>query len=141
MKGVNKVMIIGALGADPDIRYTQHGDPVANLSVATNEHWKDKQGQKQERTEWHKVVAFKQPAQFLAEYAQKGSKVYIEGRLQTRKWQDKEGNDRYTTEIIAVDVQLLGDSGGSSRPADGGSKPSTSPKSPTQDDFDDDIPF
>lgn len=141
MKGVNKVTIIGALGADPDVRYTQHGDPVANLSVATNEHWKDKQGQKQERTEWHKVVAFKQPAQFLAEYAQKGSKVYIEGRLQTRKWQDKEGNDRYTTEIVAVDVQLLGGSGGSSRPAGGGSNPSASPKATTQDDFDDDIPF
>ena len=107
-KGINKVILIGNLGADPEIRYMPSGSAVANISVATNESWKDKQtGELQERTEWHKVSLFDKLAQIVAEYLKKGSKVYIEGSLRTRKWQDQSGNDRYITEIIANSMQML----------------------------------
>jgi len=107
-KGINKVILIGNLGADPEIRYMPSGSAVANISVATNESWKDKQtGELQERTEWHKVSLFDKLAQIVAEYLKKGSKVYIEGSLRTRKWQDQSGNDRYITEIIASSMQML----------------------------------
>lgn len=104
---INKVILIGNLGADPEIRYTQSGTPVANFNVATTERWKGQDGQQQEQTEWHKVVAWKRLAEICSEYLNKGSKVYIEGKLQTRKWQDQNGNDRYTTEIVARDMQML----------------------------------
>lgn len=99
-KGVNKVILVGNLGQDPEVRYMPNGNPVANLSVATSESWKDGQGQKQERTEWHRVVIFGKLAEVAGEYLRKGSQVYIEGKLQTRKWQDQQGQDRYTTEIV-----------------------------------------
>ena len=118
-RGVNKAMIIGTLGQDPDVKYTASGSPVVNVSVATNESWKDKQtGEKQERTEWHRISVFGKLAEICAQYLKKGSQVYFEGRIQTRKWQDQSGNDRYTTEIIANDMQLLG-SGGGSKPVAG----------------------
>jgi len=107
-KGINKVILIGNLGADPEIRYMPNGSAVANISVATNDSWKDKQtGELQERTEWHKVSLFDKLAQIVGEYLKKGSKVYIEGSIRTRKWQDQSGNDRYTTEIIANSMQML----------------------------------
>lgn len=104
---INKVILIGNLGADPEIRYTQSGDPVANFNIATTEKWKGKDGQMQEQTEWHKIVAWRRLAEICGEYLSKGSKVYVEGKLQTRKWQDKNGNDRYTTEIVARDMKML----------------------------------
>lgn len=97
--GINKVIILGRLGQDPEVRYTNSGDPIANISIATSESWKDKQGQQHEKTEWHRVVIFGKTAEVAGEYLRKGSEVYIEGQLQTRKWQDQNGNDRYTTEI------------------------------------------
>lgn len=107
-RGVNKVILIGNLGADPDIRYMPSGEPVANLSLATSESWKDSQsGEMREKTEWHRVVAFRKLAEIIGQYCKKGSKLYIEGRLQTRKWQDQNGQDRYTTEIIADQMQML----------------------------------
>ena len=107
-RGVNKAIIIGNLGDDPELRYTQANTAVANLSVATSEQWKDKQtGEQQEKTEWHKVSMFGRLAEVAGEYLKKGSKVYLEGRIQTRKWQDKEGQDRYTTEIVANELQML----------------------------------
>ncbi len=108
MASVNKVIIVGNLGKDPEVRYMPNGDAVANFSVATTDSWKDKQGQKQERTEWHNIVIYRKLAEIAGEYLKKGRSVYIEGRLQTRKWQDKEGQDRYTTEIIADQMQMLG---------------------------------
>jgi single-strand DNA-binding protein len=146
-RGVNKVILIGNLGNDPDIRYTASGAAVANISIATAESWKDKNtGEKQERTEWHRVVFFGRLAEIVGEYLRKGSQVYIEGRLQTRKWQDKEGKDRYTTEIVANEMQMLG-----SRSAGSANFDQTAPvsnateQSPTNqsksNDFDDDIPF
>ena len=109
MAGVNKVTIIGNLGRDPEIKYTQSNVPVANLSVATTESWKDKQsGEWQEKTEWHRVVAWRYLAERAEKYLRKGKQVYIEGKLETRKWTDKEGNDRYTTEIVARELMLLG---------------------------------
>ena len=128
-RGINKVILVGNLGADPDTRYMPSGGAVTNLSVATSESWKDKQtGEPKERTEWHKVAMFGKLAEIAAEYLRKGSQVYIEGSLQTRKWQDKDGNDRYTTEIKARDMQMLGGrgeggGGGGSRPARGGGRP------------------
>ena len=107
-RGVNKVILIGNLGADPDIRYMPSGEPVANLSLATSESWKDSQsGELREKTEWHRVVAFRKLAEIIGQYCKKGSKLYIEGRLQTRKWQDQNGQDRYTTEIIADTMQMM----------------------------------
>ncbi len=111
-KGVNKVILIGNLGNDPEIKFLTNGDAVCNLSIATSESWKDKStGQPQERTEWHRVVFFRKPAEIIGEYTKKGSKLYIEGSLQTRKWQDKDGNDRYTTEIRGDQFQFLDSKG------------------------------
>ena len=107
-KGVNKVILIGNLGADPEVRYMPSGSSVANISLATNDSWKDKQtGELQERTEWHKVCLFDKLAQIAGEYWKKGSKIYIEGSIRTRKWQDQSGSDRYTTEIVANTMQML----------------------------------
>ena len=131
MPNLNKVMLIGHLGADPDVRYMPNGKPVANLRIATSEKW-TKDGEKQERTEWHSVVMFDRLGEIAGEYLRKGSQVYIEGKLQTRKWQDKDGKDRYTTEIIAQSMQMLG-----GRPQ-GESKQK---EAPPADDFGDDIPF
>ncbi len=117
-RGINKVILIGNLGRDPETRYTQGGSAVTNLRLATAESWKDKQtGEQQERTEWHSVVCFARLGEIAGEYLRKGSKVYIEGRLQTRKWQDKDGNDRYSTEIVANEMQML-DSRGGGEPGD-----------------------
>ncbi|MDX1482158.1 MAG: single-stranded DNA-binding protein [Woeseiaceae bacterium] len=143
-RGINKVILVGNLGADPDTRYMPSGAAVTNLSVATSDQWKDKQtGEQKERTEWHKVAMFGRLAEISAEYLRKGSQVYIEGRLQTRKWQDKDGNDRWTTEIIANEMQMLGGRGGGA-PMQGGDdyqKPSQPSRAAEPDDFDDDIPF
>jgi len=157
MASVNKVIIIGNLGRDPETRYMPDGGAITNISVATTDTWKDKNGEKQEKTEWHTVVFFGRQAEIAGEYLKKGRQVYIEGRLQTRKWQDKEGQDRYTTEIVADRMQMLGsrESGGaSSAPADsgerepvaagaggGGRKASPAPAKKNVDDLDDDIPF
>jgi len=152
-RGVNKVTLIGNLGADPEVRYTGNGSAVANIRLATAESWRDKEsGEQQERTEWHRIVFFSRLAEIVGEYLKKGSQVYIEGRLQTRKWQDRDGNDRYTTEIVANDMQMLGGRGGSSD--SGGSEyspaasaapavsaPTAAASEPPMDDFDDDIPF
>ncbi|MGB3212532.1 MAG: single-stranded DNA-binding protein [Desulforhopalus sp.] len=109
---VNKVILIGNLGSDPEMRYTQSGTAVATLGVATNRKWKDKDGNLQDETEWHRVIVWAQSAEFCANYLSKGSKIYVEGRLQTRKWKDQNGNDKYTTEIIANVVQNLTPRGG-----------------------------
>ncbi len=106
--GVNKVILVGHLGADPELRYTPQGSPVANLRIATSESWKNKDGQKEERTEWHRVVAWSKLAELAGQYLTKGRQVYIEGRLQTRSWDDKDGNKRYSTEIVAQNIQFLG---------------------------------
>ncbi|MGM0858615.1 MAG: single-stranded DNA-binding protein [Pseudomonadota bacterium] len=112
-RGINKVILIGNLGQDPEVRYTQAGNAVANLNIATSDSWMDRNsGQRQERTEWHRVILFKKTAEIAQQYLKKGSKVYIEGRLQTRKWQDQSGQDRYTTEIVANDMQMLDSAGG-----------------------------
>jgi single-strand DNA-binding protein len=146
-QGVNKVILIGNLGRDPDMRYTANQSAVANLAIATSESWKDKQtGEKVEKTEWHRVAAFGKLAEIIGQYLTKGSKVYIEGKLQTRKWQDNDGNDRYTTEIIADQMRML--SGGPedsrttqpARPAQQQAAPAQQQAAPA-DDFDDDIPF
>ena len=146
-RGINKVIIVGNLGNDPETRYMPSGSAVTNLTVATNESWKDKAtGEQKDRTEWHKVAMFNRLAEIAAEYLRKGSQVYIEGKLRTRKWQDKNGQDRWTTEIIADEMQMLGGrggSGGGSAPMSSGQDsgpPSTPPKA-GPDDFDDDIPF
>ena len=147
-RGVNKAIILGSLGQDPEIRYTASGAAVANISIATNEQWKDKEsGEMQERTEWHRVVFLGRLAEIVGEYLHKGSQVYIEGRIQTRKWQDKEGNDRYTTEIVANEMQMLGSkSGGTTAnfdqtPQHEKSAPAAASEKSSNDDFDDDIPF
>jgi single-strand DNA-binding protein len=142
-RGINKVILVGNLGADPETRYMPSGSAVTNLSVATSEQWKDKQsGEQKERTEWHKVAMFNRLAEIAAEYLRKGSQVYIEGKLRTRKWQDRDGNDRWTTEIIADEMQMLGGrGGGGSAPMSSGPGPSSAPPQPPADDFDDDIPF
>ncbi|GAA5194533.1 single-stranded DNA-binding protein [Ferrimonas gelatinilytica] len=110
--GINKVILVGNLGQDPEVRYMPNGNAVANITVATSESWKDQQGQKQERTEWHRVVLFRRLGEIAGEYLKKGSKVYIEGKLQTRKWQDNNGQDRFTTEIVANEMQMLDSRGG-----------------------------
>ena len=144
-RGINKVILVGHLGADPEVKYMPSGSAVANVSLATTESWKDKQsGEKQERTEWHRVVFFSRLAEIAGEYLRKGSQVYVEGRLQTRKWQDKNGQDRYTTEIVANDMQMLGGRGGMGSgdfSSAGESSPSVSTAPATANDFDDDIPF
>ena len=146
-RGINKVILVGNLGADPETRYMPSGGAVTNLSLATSETWKDKQtGEQKERTEWHKVAMFNRLAEIAAEYLRKGSQVYIEGKLRTRKWQDRDGNDRYTTEVIADEMQMLGGRGGgggmSGGPSGGDPGPgSAPPRQSGPDDFDDDIPF
>lgn len=110
-RGVNKVILVGNLGNDPEVRYMPNGNAVANVSLATSESWKDQQGNMQERTEWHKVTMYRRLAEVVGEYLKKGSQIYIEGKLQTRKWQDQQGQDRYTTEIIADQMQMLGGRG------------------------------
>ena len=122
-RGINKVILIGNLGADPETRAMPSGTTVANLRVATSESWRDKQsGEQQERTEWHRVALFGRLAEIAAEYLKKGSQVYIEGSLRTRKWQDKQGNERYSTEIIGNELQMLGGRGGAGAGAGGGAE-------------------
>lgn len=147
-RGVNKVILVGNLGADPEVKYMPNGNAVANVTLATSETWKDKQsGENKEKTEWHRVVFFRRLAEIAGEYLKKGSQVYIEGKLQTRKWQDKNGNDRYTTEIVANEMQMLGGRGGGGGSADFGgasasqSAPAQAPAAAAGGDFDDDIPF
>jgi single-strand DNA-binding protein len=107
-KGVNKVILVGHLGNDPEVRYMPNGNAVANLSLATSESWKDQQGNPQEKTEWHRLTMYKRLAEIAGEYLKKGSQIYVEGKLQTRKWQDQQGNDKYTTEIVVENLQMLG---------------------------------
>lgn len=169
-RGINKVILVGNLGKDPEVRYMPSGGAVANVTIATSENWRDKDGNQQERTEWHNVVFYNKLAEIAGEYLRKGSQVYVEGSLRTRKWQDKNGQDRYTTEIIANEMQMLGGrSGGGNPPAAGGydsgdsfggggysrssqpsqSAPRQSQPAPAQNsgfdnsfpDLDDDIPF
>ncbi|WP_373083380.1 single-stranded DNA-binding protein, partial [Zhongshania sp.] len=167
-RGINKVILVGNLGQDPETRYMPSGGAVTNVTIATSETWKDKQsGQPQERTEWHRVVFFNRLAEIAGEYLKKGSKVYVEGSLRTRKWQNKEGVDQYTTEIVAAEMQMLdgrGGSGGGASSGDDGYGQQQAPQAaaprrapppqqqnrapaPAQnppagfDDFDDDIPF
>ncbi len=142
-RGVNKVIVIGNLGQDPETRYMPSGSAVTNLRIATNESWKDKQtGEQKDRTEWHSVAMFGRLAEIAAEYLRKGSQVYIEGKLRTRKWQDKDGNDRYTTEIIADEMQMLGSRSDGGAPAMSDAPPANAPlPQPSGNDFDDDIPF
>lgn len=154
---VNKVILVGRLGKDPETRYMTNGEAVTNATLATSENWKDKSGEKQEKTEWHNLVFYRRLAEVAGEYLKKGAQIYVEGKLQTRKWQTKEGQDRYTTEIIVDQMQMLGGkSGGSSfevmdKPASSApsgassSAPSASKPAPAKgggfDNFDDDIPF
>ena len=141
MRGINKAIIIGTLGQDPELKHTGSGTAVCSLSVATNERWKDKNtGEQKESTEWHKVVLWQRLAEIAAEYLTKGSQVYLEGRIQTRKWQDKEGQDRYTTEIVASEMQLLGGSKGDTQqqPAQ---QQAPAPRAAQGGGFDDDVPF
>jgi single-strand DNA-binding protein len=155
-RGINKVILIGHLGQDPDVRALPSGSSIANLRIATTESWKDKQsGEFKEATEWHTVVLFGRTAEVAAEYLKKGAQVYIEGRLRTRKWQDKTGNDRYSTEIVGQDMQMLGSRGqggggraqasgagspGAGAAGAGGGAEAEAPTTSTED-FDDDIPF
>ena len=158
-RGVNKVILIGNLGRDPELRYMPSGGAVVNVTLATSDTWKDKaSGESRERTEWHTVVFFNKLAEIVAQYLKKGSRMYVEGSLRTRKWQDKEGQDRYTTEIVATDMQMLDSRGGASEDHAGGSTYAASARpvashqdssasamptgTPTEDHFeDDDIPF
>jgi single-strand DNA-binding protein len=155
-RGINKVILVGNLGKDPETRYMPSGSAVTNLTLATSEAWKDKQsGEQQERTEWHKVAMFGRLAEIAAEYLRKGSQVYIEGKLRTRKWQDKEGKDRYTTEIVADEMQMLGGKGGGGASAGAaagagamagagaasGGRAAVNDSGGPPGDFDDDIPF
>jgi len=150
-RGINKVILIGNLGADPETRAMPSGTTVANLRVATSESWRDKQsGEQQERTEWHRVALFGRLAEIAGEYLRKGSQVYIEGSLRTRKWQDKQGNDRYSTEIVGNDLQMLGGRGGAgAAPASAGAAGAGAPSYAEEsagggsrsEEFDDDIPF
>jgi single-strand DNA-binding protein len=150
-RGVNKVILVGNLGQDPETRAMPSGKAVTNVRIATSESWRDKQtGEQKEQTEWHTVVFFDRLAEIAAEYLRKGSQIYIEGRLRTRKWQDKSGNDRYTTEIVANEMQMLGGrGGGEGRGPSAGGAPRSQPQdeysqaSPAKDDglMDDDIPF
>ena len=160
MASVNKVILIGNLGRDPEVRYTPGGSAVCNVSIATTRSWKNKEsGEKQEETEWHRVVFFDRLAEIAGEYLKKGRSVYVEGRLRTRKWQDKEGKDNYTTEVFALEMQMLGSRegmGGGAAGATGGDdhgegRSAPAPRAPASkpaaksatgfDDMDDDIPF
>jgi single-strand DNA-binding protein len=155
---VNKVILIGNLGKDPEIRYMPSGEAVANITVATSESWKDKNGEKQEKTEWHNVVFYRRLAEIVGEYLKKGSQIYVEGKITTEKWQDKEGKDRYTTKIVANEMKMLGSKSGgvgsfevvenqSAAPATRSApaaKPATVAPAAGKsnfDNFDDDIPF
>lgn len=156
MASVNKVILVGNLGADPEVRYMTNGDAVANIRMATTESWKDKaSGERREMTEWHRVVFYRRLAEIVGQYLKKGSPVYVEGRIRTRKWQDKEGQERYTTEIEATEMQMLGSRQGQGDPSSsssygggeaaprasyGGAKP-TQAKKAAFEDMDDDIPF
>ncbi|KTD19168.1 Single-strand binding protein (SSB) (Helix-destabilizing protein) [Legionella lansingensis] len=153
-RGINKVILVGNVGVDPDVRYMPNGNAVTTISLATSETWKDKQtGDKQERTEWHRVVCFNRLGEIAGEYVRKGSKLYVEGSLRTRKWQDQQGQDRYTTEIVATDLQMLDSKTGSSSYDDvpvpsqgqqqGGRKPQAVSEAAQNafDELDDDIPF
>ncbi len=158
MASVNKVILVGNLGKDPEIRYMTNGDAVANVTIATSESWKDKaSGEKKEITEWHRLVFYRKLAEIVGQYLKKGSTVYVEGRIRTRKWQDKEGQERYTTEIEVTEMQMLGGRQSASSASGGeaeygGSMPSSAPsggsrsaapakKAPSFEDMDDDIPF
>lgn len=152
MTGINKVIIVGRLGNDPEMRTMPNGDPVARISVATSEEWTDKQsGEKKQVTEWHSIIAFRKLAEIMGQYLKKGSQAYIEGKLRTRKWQDQSGQDRYTTEIIADKLEMLGSTQGGNNNGSWAQEPQGKPKAKphqneimTQDernDFDDDIPF
>lgn len=155
-RGINKVILVGNLGNDPEVRYANNGSAIANISVATTDSWKDKNtGEQQEKTEWHRVVMFNRLGEIAGEYLKKGSQVYIEGRLQTRKWQDQSGQDKYTTEIVANEMQMLGGRGGGGEMSGGGgynapaapqrqNQPQQAQQpqqAPPANDFDDDIPF
>ncbi len=165
-RGVNKAILIGNLGQDPEVRYTPSGSAVCNVPLATTESWKDREsGERRERTEWHRLVFFGRLAEITAEYMRKGSQAYVEGRMQTRKWQDQSGNDRYTTEVVVSEMHILGNRGGDSggnrdtarydnhqpfenkgraRPAPSKQKAepeAATPAAAVSDDFDDDIPF
>jgi single-strand DNA-binding protein len=147
-RGINKVILIGNLGKDPETRYMPSGGAVTNVTLATSESWKDKNtGEQQERTEWHRVVFFNRLGEIAGEYLKKGSKVYVEGSLRTRKWQGQDGQDRYTTEIVANEMQMLDSRGGSASfdapQSQGVSRPQSAPapSSMPDNDFDDDIPF
>lgn len=143
-RGVNKVILIGNTGKDPEVRYMPTGKAVANISIATSEKWKDKQtGEDQERTEWHNLVFFGRVAEIVGEFVKKGQQIYVEGMLRTRKWQDKEGNDRWSTEIVCHNMQLLGNrgSGGGREQSQESSHPEASAPRDSGEDFDDDIPF
>lgn len=150
--GVNKVILIGNLGADPELRYTPGGQPVANFRIATSESWNDKQGQKQERTEWHRIVAWGKLAELCGEYLAKGRQVYVEGKLQTRQWEDRDGNKRFTTEVHAREITFLGGRGEGAPAGAGRARPAAAagearPEESTGYDFgpppmaDDDVPF
>ncbi len=144
MRGVNKVILVGNLGRDPEVRYTKDGTAVANLNLATTETWNDGSGQRQERTEWHKVVAWGKLAEIAKEYLGKGKQVYIEGRLQTRSWEDKEGVKRYTTEIKADQMVMLGGRGGDGTSRDSGPPPPEASDFGRPESFqatEDDVPF
>jgi single-strand DNA-binding protein len=159
-RGINKVILVGNVGVDPDVRYLPNGNAVTTLSVATSESWKDKAtGEKQDRTEWHRVVCFNRLGEIAGEYVRKGSKLYVEGSLRTRKWQDQQGQDKYTTEIIASDIQMLDSKGGSGSSANYEDMPQAQQSAPAQhqntnkqqqpsqaahdafEQLDDDIPF
>jgi len=145
-RGVNKVILVGNLGKDPEVKYMPSGDAVCNFSIATTESWKDKDsGEKIEKTEWHNIVLFKRLAEVAGEYLRKGSQVYLDGQLKTRKWQDKQGNDRWSTEVHARDMQMLG-SRGDGGGADGNQShqphaPAQAAPAPAAAEFDDNIPF
>lgn len=153
-RGINKVILVGNLGAEPEVRHTPNGNAVTNVTIATSESWKDKQtGENQERTEWHRVVFFNRLAEIAGEYLHKGSKVYVEGSLRTRKWQDKNGQDRYTTEIVGGEMQMLDSRGGggansnqynnnqSTAPKETKAQPAAVNNTAGTEEFDDDIPF
>jgi len=144
-RGVNKVILVGNLGNDPEVRYGNNGNAITNITIATSEKWKDKNTQQdQERTEWHRVAFFNKLAEIAGEYLRKGSQVYVEGSLRTRKWQDNDGNDKYTTEIVASEMQMLGGRGESSnsQPQQPQRQQQAQPEQqPPSNDFDDDIPF